>query len=97
MEHIKEFGTVKAIGGSNLDIYRVLGKQATIAAVVGFVLGYLPAQVLKPAIAATGLKLIIAPEVTAIVFAGTFVLCLVSALVSFRKVAGIDPALVFRT
>ena len=28
MEHIKEFGTVKAIGGSNLDIYRILGEQA---------------------------------------------------------------------
>ena len=37
MEHIKEFGTVKAIGGSNRDIYSILGEQATIAAVVGFV------------------------------------------------------------
>jgi len=41
VEHIKEFGTVKAIGGSNLDIYRILGEQALIAAVVGFVLGAL--------------------------------------------------------
>ena len=30
------------------------------------------------------------------VFAGTVVLCLAAALVSFRKVAKIDPALVFR-
>lgn len=97
MEHLKEFGTVKAIGGSNLDIYRMLGKQATVAAVLGFVLGYVPAQLLKPAIAASGLKLIIAPEVTGVVLAGTVLLCLTSALVSFRKVAGIDPALVFRT
>jgi putative ABC transport system permease protein len=96
MEHLKEFGTVKAIGGSNLDIYRMLGKQATVAAVVGFVLGYLPAQLLKPVIASAGLKLIIAPELTGVVLLGTLVLCLASALVSFRKVAGIDPALVFR-
>jgi hypothetical protein len=34
---VKEFGTVKAIGGSNWDIYRILGEQAVIAAVVGFV------------------------------------------------------------
>lgn len=96
MEHLKEFGTVKAIGGSNLDIYRMLGKQATVAAVLGFVLGYLPAQLLKPVIASAGLKLIIAPELTLLVLVGTVVLCLVSALVSFRKVASIDPALVFR-
>ncbi len=97
MEHLREFGTVKAIGGSNLDIYRMLGQQASIAAVVGFVFGYVPAQLLKPVIAKADLKLIIAPELTAAVFVGTLVLCLVSALVSFRKVAKIDPALVFRT
>lgn len=97
MEHLKEFGTVKAIGGSNFDIYRMLGKQATVAAVVGFVLGYLPAQLLKPVIASAGLKLIIAPELTLVVLVGTIALCLVSALISFRKVASIDPALVFRT
>jgi putative ABC transport system permease protein len=96
MEHLKEFGTVKAIGGSNLDIYRMLGKQATVAAVLGFVLGYLPAQLLKPVIASAGLKLIIEPELTLLVLVGTVVLCLASALVSFRKVASIDPALVFR-
>jgi putative ABC transport system permease protein len=96
MEHLKEFGTVKAIGGSNLDIYRMLGKQATVAAVIGFVLGYVPAQFLKPVIASAGLKLIIAPQVVVVTLVGTLLLCLVSALVSFRKVASIDPALVFR-
>jgi ABC-type lipoprotein release transport system permease subunit len=30
------------------------------------------------------------------VFAGTLALCLAAAIISFRKVAGIDPALVFR-
>jgi putative ABC transport system permease protein len=52
---------------------------------------------LKPVIASAGLKLIIAPEVTAVVLVGTLLLCLASAIVSFRKVATIDPALVFRT
>jgi putative ABC transport system permease protein len=56
-----------------------------------------PAQFLKPVIASAGLKLIIEPEITAVVLVGTLLLCLVSALVSFRKVASIDPALVFRT
>jgi putative ABC transport system permease protein len=97
MEHLREFGTVKAIGGSNFDIYKILGKQALIAAVLGFGLGYVPARLITPLIEKSGLKLIIEPQVTGIVFAGTLVLCLCSALLSFRKVAGIDPSLVFRT
>jgi putative ABC transport system permease protein len=96
MEHIKEFGTVKAIGGGNLDIYRILGKQATIAGVAGFVLGALMAFGLRPAIAKIDLKLIITPVFAAIVFAGAIVMCLAAAMISFRKVASIDPALVFR-
>jgi putative ABC transport system permease protein len=96
MEHIKEFGTVKAIGGSNADIYRILGAQAVIAAVIGFLAGRLMAAALAPAMASIRLKLMISNEFAAIVFVGTLVLCLVAALVSFRKVAKIDPALVFR-
>jgi putative ABC transport system permease protein len=97
MEHLKEFGTVKAIGGSNGMIYGILGQQATIAAVVGFALGGLLTLALRPALAAVDLKLILPAALAAIVFVGTVVLCLAAAMVSFRKVAGIDPALVFRT
>ncbi len=97
MEHLKEFGTVKAIGGSNADIYRILGQQATIAALVGFVAGGGMAWALRPAMAAIHLKLIVPPSLAALVFAGTLLLCLGAAIVSFRKVAAIDPALVFRT
>jgi putative ABC transport system permease protein len=96
MEHIKEFGTVKAIGGSNRDIYRILATQATIAAVFGFALGGGMAWLLRPAMAGISLKLIITPSFAATVAAGTVVLCLAAAMISFRKVASIDPALVFR-
>jgi len=96
MEHIKEFGTVKAIGGSNRDIYRILAEQATIAAVVGFACGSLITLGLRPLMAGLGLKLILTPPLAATVFAGTLLFCLFSAMVSFRKVAAIDPALVFR-
>jgi len=35
-------------------------------------------------------------EFAAIVFLGTLLMCLAASMVSFRKVAAIDPALVFR-
>ncbi|HEX7833107.1 MAG TPA: ABC transporter permease [Thermoanaerobaculia bacterium] len=97
MEHIREFGTVKAIGGGNGEIYKILGKQATIAAVAGFALGALQAFALRPVMAKIDLKLIIPMELYAAVLIGAIALCLSAAMISFRKVATIDPALVFRT
>ena len=96
MEHLKEFGTVKAIGGGNFDIYRILAKQASIAAVAGFVLGAIMAYAMEPVIRRISLKLIITPSFAAIVFVGSILMCLGAAMISFRKVASIDPALVFR-
>lgn len=97
MEHIKEFGTVKAIGGTNADIYKILARQASIAAALGFALGLGLAFAEAPAIEAMALKLIIPWSTIAVVCLGTFVLCLASAMVSFRKVASLDPGLVFRS
>jgi putative ABC transport system permease protein len=96
MEHIREFGTVKAIGGSNADIYRILARQASVSAVVGFLLGAIPSFLLRPIVERADLKLIMRPELVGVVFVGTVLLCLVSSMVSFRKVASIDPGLVFR-
>ena len=98
MEHIKEFGTVKAIGGSNLDIYRILGEQALIAAVPGLRARRASSRYLvRPLMATIHLNLLISPGFSAVVFAGTVLMCLGAALFCFRHVASIDPALVFRT
>jgi putative ABC transport system permease protein len=97
MEHIKEFGTVKAIGGGNGQIYAMLAKQATIAAVAGFALGALQAFAIRPLMQKVDLKLIIPNSLFMAVFIGSVLLCLTASMISFRKVASIDPALVFRS
>ena len=96
VEHVKEFGTVKAIGGSNRDIYRILGEQALIAAVVGFSIGAAISYGMRPLMAKLYLNVLLTPGFAATVFAGTLVMCLGAAMLSFRRVASIDPALVFR-
>jgi putative ABC transport system permease protein len=96
VEHVKEFGTVKAIGGSNWDIYRILGEQALIAALVGFALGGLFSLAMRPLMAQLYLSVLISPAFAGAVLAGTVLMCLGAAMLSFRRVAGIDPALVFR-
>jgi putative ABC transport system permease protein len=97
VEHVKEFGTVKAIGGSNWDIYRILGEQAVIAAVVGFAFGGALSLLMRPLMAKLYLNVLVSPAFAAAVFVGTVLMCLGAAMLSFRRVAGIDPALVFRT
>lgn len=97
MEHLKEFGTVKAIGGSNGDIYRILARQAAIAAIHGFAVGAAMAFALVPLAAKADLKLIMPLPFVLSVGAGTLLLCLGAAMLSFRKVAQIDPGLVFRS
>lgn len=96
VEHVKEFGTVKAIGGSNLDIYRILGEQAVIAALLGFALGTAMSFGIRPMMAKLALNVLITPPFVATVFVGTLLMCLGAAFFSFRRVARIDPALVFR-
>jgi putative ABC transport system permease protein len=96
VEHIREFGTVKAIGGSNWQIYRILGEQALIAAVVGFGVGGLLSMAMRPVMASLFLNVAISPGFAAAVFVGTVAMCLGAAMLSFRRVAAIDPALVFR-
>jgi putative ABC transport system permease protein len=96
MEHFREFATVKAIGGRNADIYRILAEQAVIAAVAGFAAGTALAFGVRPLLARLDLKVIIPTEVIAEVFLGAVALCVLASLIAFRKVAGLDPAVVLR-
>lgn len=97
LEHFKEFATVKAIGGRNSDIYRIIAEQAIIAAVLGFLVGTALAYAVRPLLAGMDLKLIIPPVLIVYVFLGAVALCLGASLISFRKIAGLDPAVVFRS
>jgi putative ABC transport system permease protein len=96
MEHLREFGTVKAIGGSNADIYRIIAKQATLAALAGFAGGVPSALAVGAVVSKLGLKLMIPAGLYVVVLVGAVVLCLIAGMLSFFKVASIDPAMVFR-
>lgn len=98
MEHLREYGTVKAIGGSNGDIYRIIAKQAIFAAIVGYFIGLIPTAIVKPILKQSAdLNLVMTPTLGVLIFIGTVLMCLSASMISFHKVASIDPALVFRT
>ena len=95
-EHLTDFGTVKALGGGNMTVYGIIAEQATYAATLGYGLALAMAFGLQPALARLDMKMIVSPTLTALVYVGTQALCLGAASLSFRKVASLDPAMVFR-
>ncbi len=95
-EHLTDFGTVKALGGGNLTVYGIIAEQATFAAALGYTLALALSFALRPVLASLDMKMNISITMAATVYVGTLALCLASASLSFRKVASLDPAIVFR-
>jgi putative ABC transport system permease protein len=96
-DHLKEFGTLKAMGASDWVIYRVITEQALWMAV----LGYLPSIVLCAGlgawtVATRGIMILITPATAVGVFGITLIMCVGSALFAIQKVTHIDPAIVFK-
>lgn len=96
IEHIKEYGTLKAMGASNGAIVRVILYQALISAGVGFVVGCTLAVAMRAAVRATNLNLVLSPELLAGTAVLTAVMCSAAALLSVAKVLRLDPATVFK-
>jgi putative ABC transport system permease protein len=95
-EHLTEFATVKAIGGRDRTIYGVIAEQAAIAACLGYLGGGAVTLALVPALDRLDMPLTVSPAHAATVFLGTLGLCLAASAWSFRKIATLDPAIVFR-
>jgi putative ABC transport system permease protein len=64
--------------------------------VTGYLVGCLPIFLVRSLVTKVHLKLIVTPEMMLVVFIGTVLLCQAASIVSFKKVAATDPALVFR-
>jgi putative ABC transport system permease protein len=95
-EHLAEFGTIKALGGRNADVYGLIAEQAMFASALGFGVGLALTHGLEPLLSKLDMKMIVTPGLGILVFLGTQALCLGASVLSFRKVAALDPAMVFR-
>jgi putative ABC transport system permease protein len=95
-DHLSEFVTLRAIGSSSLYIYRVIGAQALLSAVIGFSLAALIGLIVVVATADTALPILMTPTVTTGLFLLTVLMCLVSAVAAIVQVTRIEPASAFR-
>jgi putative ABC transport system permease protein len=96
IEHIREFGTLKAIGATNWTIYKIILEQAAINAVIGFAVGLGLVLLIKKGYDALGIAMLIPPPLMGAVSVLTLAMCLSASIVSIRKVRTLDPVMVFR-
>jgi putative ABC transport system permease protein len=96
MDHLKEFGTLKAMGAPNGYIYRVIITQAAMSAVMGYVLGMCVSFFVVHASQQGGAAILLPLPMAIGMFFLTLVMCVGAATVSISKVTSIDPAMVFK-
>ncbi len=97
MEHIREYGTLKALGARNEDVYEVIFWQAGINAFVGFVAGTLLILLLGEVIEKAGVPMYLDLSIILSLFFIILIICLSSAYFSVKKIKNLDPMMVFRT
>ena len=96
MDHLREYGTLKAMGAPNRYVYTVIIKQAAISAVIGYVLGMLVSIFVVHGSQKVGASILLPRPMAVGMFVLTLLMCIVAAVVSINKVTHIDPAMVFK-
>jgi putative ABC transport system permease protein len=96
MDHISEFGTLKAMGAPNGYIYRVILKQAAMSAVMGYALGMIVSAFVVRGSQSGGAAIVLPWQMAVGMLGLTLAMCMGAAIVSINKVTSIDPAMVFR-
>ncbi|HKD71759.1 MAG TPA: ABC transporter permease [Candidatus Acidoferrum sp.] len=96
MDHIREYGTLKAMGASNGYLYRVLIEQAAWSAVLGYAFAMFAAHFIVQASEKGGALILLPPAMKIAMLVLAVFMCIAAALVSINKVTRLDPAMVFR-
>jgi len=96
VDHLKEFGTLKAMGAPNSYVYKVILTQAAISAVIGYGLGMMVSGFVVRASQEGGAAILMPWPMAVGMFFLTLLMCTSAALVSINKVTRLDPAMVFK-
>jgi len=96
IEHLRDYGTLKAMGAQNSDINLVILVQAAVSAVLGFAIGVAVTLAASGGIVSAGVSMQLPLLLFVAVFAIIIATCLAAAYISVRKVKMLDPVMVFR-
>ncbi len=96
VDHIREYGTLKAMGATNRYLYTVIIQQAVISAFIGYTLGMVVSAFVVSGSARGGANILLPGWMVAAMLGLTLAMCVSAAVVSVRKVTRLDPAMVFK-
>jgi len=96
LEHLREYGTLKAIGARNGEIYQVIFAQAGINAVAGYAISVLVVLLLKGGIEKAGVPFLLSLPLFVALFFAILAACMASAWFSVGKIRRLDPVGVFK-
>jgi putative ABC transport system permease protein len=96
VDHVREFGTLKALGVSNTDLGVLLVAQAIAFALFGSVLGVVAITRLGEAVRSAEFAMLLPPWLLGSSFAATAVLCTLASGFALARVRKVEPGMVFR-
>lgn len=96
MEHLREYGTLKALGAKNREIYQVILYQTVLSVIAGYAAGALLVYLSKGIIEKGGVPIVFTPSTFAAIFLILLLTCILAGYVSVRKVRQLDPVMVFK-
>jgi putative ABC transport system permease protein len=96
MDHLREYGTLKAMGASNAYLYRVIIEQAVISAVAGYIFAMVISMFIVRLSSTGGAAILLPWPMVLGMFGVALVMCVAAAMVSINKLTQLDPAMVFK-
>lgn len=99
IEKSREFGVIKALGASNMQVYRVIFEQALVSGAIGYVLGVGLTYFLLwliPNYAPSFVTVTLLSDIT-LVLGISLLMSIVASYTPVRRIVKIDPALVFKS
>jgi putative ABC transport system permease protein len=93
---LPEYATLKAIGYTDNALLAIVGQEALILSVIGFIPGLIASFfIYDMSNAATGMPITMSLQRAILVFILTLTMCMISAFVAMRKLKKADPATLF--
>jgi len=96
VDHIREYGTLKAMGATNFYLYRIIITQAVTSGLIAYVIGITISIIISRISLEGTLAIIVNWQLVLALFVLTIAMCCASSVVAIRKATSIDPAMVFK-
>ncbi len=96
VDHLPEFGTLRAMGAPRAFIYKVILSQAVISATLGGLPGLAVSLMIAKGSALSAAAILVPLQWILVLYVITLAMCILASVVSIRKAMSIDPAMVFQ-